>query len=136
LPDEIEPGVLAAPRDVQAVHLTLLRSNGRDKADSKPQKVFVGSPGSLPIVLAPANDLLGLALCEGVEDALTAHQATGLGAWAAGSAGHMPALAGAIPDYIEALTIYAHDDKAGQHGAHALATALRSLDIEITLEGI
>ena len=29
----------------------------------------------------------------------------------------MPALASVIPDYIEALTIYAHDDKAGHDGA-------------------
>ena len=72
-----------------------------------------------PIMSAyrPPNDLLGLAICEGVEDALTAHEATGLGAWAAGSAGRMPALASVIPHYIEALTIYAHDDKAGHDGA-------------------
>ena len=31
----------------------------------------------------------------------------------------MPALASVIPDYIEALTIYAHDDKAGQTAQRA-----------------
>jgi putative DNA primase/helicase len=134
--DEVEPGVLAAPRDVQAVHLTLLKPDGSGKAEVEPDKLMIGSPGCSPIVLAPPNDLLGLAICEGVEDALTAHEATGLGAWAAGSAGRMAALADSIPDYIEALTIFAHADKPGQHGARALAAALRSRDIEITMEGI
>jgi hypothetical protein len=134
--DEVEPGVLVAPRDVQAVHLTLLKPDGSGKAEVEPNKIMIGSPGCSPIVLAPPNDLLGLAICEGVEDALTAHEATGLGAWAAGSAGRMAALADVIPDYIEALTVYAHGDKAGQHGARALAAALRNCDIEITMEGI
>ncbi len=136
--DEPEPGVLAAPRDVTAVHLTLLKPDGSGKVEVKPDKIIVGSPGNLPIVLAPPNDLLGLVIAEGIEDALTAHEATGLGAWAAGSAGRMAALADVIPGYIEALTIYAHDDdgKAGQRGAHALAAALRSRNIEITMEGI
>jgi hypothetical protein len=36
----------------------------------------------------------------------------GLGVWAAGSAVFMPALAPLIPDYIDTVTIYAHDDDA------------------------
>jgi hypothetical protein len=134
--DQVEPVVIAAPRDVAAVHLTLLKPDGSGKADADPSKLMIGRPGSLPVVLAPPNHLLGLAICEGAEDALTAHEATGLGAWAAGSAGRMTALAEVIPDYIEALTIYAHNDKPGQHGTRALAAALRSRDIEITMEGI
>jgi len=134
--DEVEPGIITAPHDITAVHLTLLRPDGSGKAEVKSDKLMIGSPGKPPIVLAPPNDLLGLAIAEGVEDALTAHEAAGLGAWAAGSAGRMPALAEVIPDYIEALTIFTHGDKAGQHGARALAADLRSRDIEITMEGI
>ena len=48
-------------------------------------------------MLAPMNDLLGLAITEGVEDALSIHAATGLGAWAAGAASRLPALADAVP---------------------------------------
>jgi hypothetical protein len=42
-----------------------------------------------PIVLAPPNDLLGSSITEGIEDALTMHEATGLGTWAAGSAARL-----------------------------------------------
>ena len=133
--EEPEPGELAAPRDVQAVHLTLLAPTGT-KAEVKPNKLIVGSPGGQPIVLAPPNDLLGLAVTEGIEDALSVHQATGLGAWAAGAAGFMPRLAAAIPGYIEAITIFAHPDKAGQDGARGLAAGLDFRDIEVSIEGL
>jgi hypothetical protein len=136
IPDETEPGVLGQPRDVNAVHLTLLKPDGAGKANVERPKLFIGSPGGRPIVLAPPNDLLGLAITEGIEDALTAHQATGLVVWAAGAAGFMPALADKVPDYIEAITIYAHSDKAGRDGAHKLAQKLRARGIEIFLEGI
>ena len=134
--EECEPGGLAAPRDVQAVHLTLLHADGSDKADVEPGKLIVGSPGALPIVLAPPNDLLGLAVCEGIEDALSSHEGTGLGAWAAGSAGRIPTLADAIPDYIEAVTIFAHADKAGRDGAHGLAEWLDKRGVDVRIEGL
>src|SRR5262249_8376997 len=89
LPNEIEPGVLGVPQNVTAIQLTLLRRDGRGKADIEHQKLFVGSPGYLPIVLAPPNDQLDLAICESIEDALCVHQATGRGAWATG-AGERP----------------------------------------------
>jgi hypothetical protein len=136
IPEEPEPGVLATPRDVDSVHLTLLKPDGSGKIEAKPNKLIIGRPLCRPIVLAPPNDLLGLAITEGIEDALTAHAATGLGAWAASSAAFMPMLADAVPDYIEAVTIYAHSDKAGQDGAHKLAKALHHRGIEILIEGI
>jgi putative DNA primase/helicase len=114
--------------NVIAVHLTRLRRDGSGKIDDDdkmPSKSMVGPVSGQPIVLAELNDLLGLAICEGIEDALSVHQSTGLGVWAAGSASHMPGLADTVPDYIEALTIYAHPDQAGQVGANKLATALR-----------
>jgi hypothetical protein len=134
--DEPEPGLLGEPRSVSSVHLTLLKPSGLGKADVEKPKIIVGSPGGLPIVVAPPNDLLGLAVTEGVEDALTAHQATGLGAWAAGSASFMPALADNVPAYIEAITIFAHADKAGQDGARKIALALERRGIEVFLEGL
>jgi hypothetical protein len=136
LPDEPEPGMLGQLRDVDSVHLTLLKPDGGGKAEVDKAKLIVGSPGGRPIVIAPPNDLLGLAICEGIEDALTAHQATGLGAWAAGSAGMMPKLADAVPIYIEVVTIFAHADEAGQRGTRALAAALSARRIEVVMEGL
>jgi hypothetical protein len=133
---EPEPGLLGKPQQVTAVHLTLLKSDGSGKADTHPNKITIGSPVGRPIVLAPPNDLLGLAICEGIEDALTAYQATGLGAWAAGAAGFMPKLAKVLPSYIEAVTIFAHSDAAGERNARQLATALRQRGIEVRTEGL
>jgi phage/plasmid primase-like uncharacterized protein len=146
LAEEIEPGRLATTPRVESVHLTLLRPDGSGKADVDPNKIMVGGSLRLPIVLAPLNDLFGLAICEGIENGLTVHQATGLGVWAAASAGHMPALADTIPRDAEAITIYADDDKAGRKGALDLAEALHMRrrrpggfirgEIEILIEGL
>ena len=145
-PNEVEPGRLATTPHVEAVHLTLLRSDGSDKADASPNKIMVGGSLGVPIVLAPLNDLFGLAVCEGIENGLTIHQATGLGVWCAGSAGHMPALADTIPRDVDAVTIYADDDRAGRKGAIALADGLHARckrpggflrgKIEIIIEGL
>ncbi|MGX1352999.1 hypothetical protein AB7M49_006608 [Bradyrhizobium elkanii] len=136
LPDEIEPGVLSAPRNVTAVHLTLLKPDGGGKAEVEPNKIIVGSPGDLPIVLAPPNDLLALSITEGIEDSLTAFEATGRGSWAAGNAGRLPKLAGLIPNWIESVTVCAHDDPAGRAGSLALAEMLDQRGIEALVEGL
>jgi hypothetical protein len=124
---EREPGVLAiSDHNVMAVHLTKLTAYGSQKASGLPNKIMVGIPKGSPIVLAPPNDLLGMCITEGIEDALSAHEATGLGAWAAGSASLMPALAATVPRYIEHVSILAHRDPAGIKGANELATRLRT----------
>ena len=77
---EPEPAVLSiADADVRAVQLVKLKPDG-GKADVEPNKIIIGK-GALgsPIVLAPPNDLLGLAICEGIEDGLSVYEATGLG---------------------------------------------------------
>ena len=123
---EPEPGVLAIDdADVRAVQVIRLRPDGRGKADADTQKITLGRGAlGVPICLAPPNDLLGLAICEGLEDALSIHQATGLGAWAAGGATRLPALVAAVPAYIEHVTIVADRDPAGIAGANALADGL------------
>ena len=124
---EPEPGLLAiAERDVMAVHLTKLSADGLGKSDEQPNKVMLGRPKGSPIVLAPPNDLLGMCITEGIEDALSMHEVTGLGAWAAGSASLMPALADAVPEHIDCVSILAHPDPAGIKGANELATRLRT----------
>jgi hypothetical protein len=125
MPDEPEPGVISISDDaVTGVHLTRLAPGGAGKAGTDVDKLMVGRPLGSPIVVAPSTDLGGLAITEGIEDALSVHEATGLGAWAAGAASFMPALAAAVPDWIECITILVDDDDAGRSNADALAEHL------------
>jgi Toprim domain len=100
---------------------------------------MMGPSNGWPIVVAEPNDLLGLAITEGIEDALSVHAATGLGVWAAGSAGRMPRLADVIPECIEAVTVMGDfdDNGAGQKAMREFARALseRNLGMEIFAEG-
>ena len=132
---EPEPGELTiAEAAVTAVHLTFLKPDGSGKANVDPAKITVGSPKGMPLMLAPMNDSLGLAITEGIEDALSVHGETGLGVWAAGSCTLMPALSAAVPDYADFITVIADDDAPGRRGARALAKALirRGLSVHLT----
>jgi hypothetical protein len=132
VPEEPEPGVLAVPDEaIMAVHLTLLEPDGRGKAEVIPNKIMIGPVSGSPIVVAPMNDVLGLAITEGIEDALAVHAATGLGVWAAGSAPHMPALADAVPEYTDAITVVADDNEAGRKRANELAGRLRERGLHV-----
>jgi hypothetical protein len=133
-PAEPEPGNLTLePQKAAGVHLTFLREDGGAKAQTEDgkTKIMIGRSLGAPIVIAQANEGLGLLIAEGIEDALSAYQATGLGAWAAGAGGRMPALAGAVPSYIEAVTVMADADKTGMRGAQQLANAIRARGIEV-----
>jgi hypothetical protein len=127
-----------APREIIAVHLTKLKPDGSGKAEVEPNKTMIGSPSGRPIIIAPPNDLLGLAITEGIEDALSVHQATGLGAWAAGSAPHLGKLGDAVPGWIDSVTIYtdADADRQGERNAALLAERLNARGIEATIEGL
>ena len=124
--EETEPGRIVSPNVVDAVHLTRLSPDG----SARESKIMVGPIRSLPIVIAPPNDGLGLVIAEGIEDALSLHQATGLGAWAAGSAGHMAKLAASVPSYLECVTIAEDDNGAGHKAACQLEVGLISRGIE------
>jgi hypothetical protein len=132
-----EPGIISAPKSVVGVHLTRLTAEGEKAPNTagKP-KIMVGACKGGPITISPPNDLLGLAVTEGIEDALSVYQGTGLGVWAAGSGGFMPALAPLIPEYIETVTIFAHGDETGRGGAIDLATALKARGIDVRLQGL
>jgi hypothetical protein len=132
LPIEPEPGLLSIETiKVAAIHLTLLKPDGLGKADVRPSKIIVGPITGSPIVVAPPNDLLGLAITEGIEDALSIHAATGLGAWAAGSAAHMGALAAIVPGWIDNITICVDGNVAGHRGADELARGLKGRGIHV-----
>jgi hypothetical protein len=137
LPTEPEPGVLAIADDaVIGVHITRLTPDGSDRDRSDSAKIMVGRSIGWPIVLAPLNDLLGLAVTEGIEDGLAVLAGTGLGVWVAGSASRLPALAESIPSFTDCVTIYAHGDDAGRDGARKLAAAIKQRNIEVTIEGL
>jgi Toprim domain len=135
LAHEIEPGVIAiADRDVTGVHLTRLLPDGSGKAvfedPDENAKIMIGFSAGSPILLAPPNDLLGLAITEGIEDGLSVHEDTGLGVWAAGAASRMPALAPVVPSYIDCTTVVADDDRDGRRFASELAEGLRARNMD------
>lgn len=136
---EDEPGMLSIASDeIAGIHLTRIRADGTGKAGTESDKIMVGSSAGSPIVLAPPNDLLGVAITEGIEDALSVHEVTGLGAWAAGAANRLPALAGAVPDHIDCLTILADPDEVGLRRASQLEKQLKQRGFEVivaSLEG-
>jgi hypothetical protein len=140
IPDEPESGTLAiVAEQISAVHLTMLKLDGSGKADTEKPKITIGSPAGMPIVLAPLNDLMGLAVTEGIEEALSAHQANGYGAWAAGSAPFMPRLVTAVEDLAareydaspDCITIFVDDDDNGRRNAHDLAAGLAELSVKL-----
>jgi hypothetical protein len=124
---EPEPSIVCISDDaVTGVHLTRLAPDGRQKAGTETDKMMIGSPLGSPLVLAAPGDLGGLVIAEGIEDALSVHEATGLGAWAAGAATFMPSLAAAVPAWIECVTILVDDDRPGRINSDALAEQLES----------
>jgi hypothetical protein len=134
LAHETEPGVIAIADDaVRGVHITRLLPDGSDRRRGDQAKIMVGHSTGSPIVLAPPNDLLGLAIAEGIEDALTMHEMTGLAAWAAGCASRLPALAEAVPGYIDCVNVVADDDTDGRRHSAALAGRIRARSIEVSL---
>lgn len=130
IPAEPEPGRLAiADEAVCGVHLTRIAPDGRGKAGTERDKIMIGRSIGSPIVLAPVNDLGGLLVAEGVEDSLSAYEATGLGAWAAGAASRLPALAAVVPSYVDLVSIAVDPDPDGIRHAAALAASLSARGI-------
>jgi hypothetical protein len=126
LPDEPEPGVLEIPdAAVRAVHLTRLDPTGTRRLKTDDAKIIVGRAGlGFPVALTPVNDGLGLLIAEGIENALALGVSLGLGAWAACGHTRMPALANAVPNYAEAVTIVADPEPGARASASALAGRL------------
>jgi hypothetical protein len=116
--DEQEPGLITPPELVTGVHLTRLTMEG-DKAPIDPVKKTLGPSVGLPIVLAPANDLLAIDITEGIETGLSVLEWRGTGVWVAGTAGRMPALVENLPPYTECLHIFAERDGGEQFAKEA-----------------
>lgn len=134
LASEPEPGALhVAEKHIYGIHLTLVAADGKGKAGTERDKIMIGPSNGWPIILAPPNDGLAMGIAEGIETALSMHMQTGIGVWAAGCAGRLPAIADKIPDHIEAVTIAAEDDPAGQRGALQLYERLHARGIEVRM---
>lgn len=133
LTSELEPGILdISSFDLHGIHLTFITNDARPAGNARgSRKITIGLGHDLPIVLAPPNDGLGLAIAEGIEDALSAHESTGLGAWAAGTANRLPGLARHVPDWIESCTVLIDNDDAGRRESAKLIQALRRRSMEV-----
>lgn len=129
LVSEIACGELASPEAPPAIHLTRLAPNALDRLD----KIMIGPVSGHPIVLAPVNDGLGLVIAEGIEDALSLHEATGLGAWAAGSAAHLAKLGSAVPAFVACVTLAEDADDAGRRACNRLADDLIKRNFEVKI---
>jgi hypothetical protein len=129
--DEPEPGVIDPPAIVAGIHLTRLTPDGGKAPEDKP-KIMLGTMSGLPVVLAPVNDGLGLAITEGIEDGLSVFEETGLGVWAARSAGNMPKIVAAL---LECITIFAHRDETGMRFAKDAARLIAAMRVEVHIKG-
>jgi hypothetical protein len=130
LPEEPEPGVLQV-NNLRGIHLTKLRADGLEKASVEPNKVMLGRGHTLPIVLAPVNDLGGLVITEGIEEALAVREVWGVGVWAAGSASRLPSLAEHVPAYVECVTVLIDPDPAGARFGNRLVELLKQRGLEV-----
>jgi hypothetical protein len=106
------------------VHRTFLRPDGRAKADLEPNKMMLGRAKGAVLKLSLDEDVTqGLALTEGIEDALAVLADGVAPVWACLSAGTLmafPLLGG-----IGALTVFADNDVPGAQAAEACAQRWR-----------
>jgi hypothetical protein len=135
LADETGPGEIAiTDTAVRGMHLTRLLPDGSGKATfedpDEQAKIMIGRSAGWPLILAPPTDGLGLCIVEGIENALSADDATGLCAWAAGCASRLPSLARAVPPWAECVTIIGDADDDGRRHAVALADRLYQRGME------
>ena len=126
---------------VRAVHLTRLDPTGMSRLKSNNAKIIVGQAGlGFPVAVTPINDGLRLLIAEGIENALSLGLSLGLGAWAACSHTRMPALASAVPSYVEAVTIVADPEPEARASACALADRLErrgfAVDVKVMGEAV
>ena len=124
------------PDQVMGVHLTRLSRYGGRKFEGERAKIMLGPSKGFPLMLFPPNDGLGMVIAEGIENALSVHASTGLGAWAAGSAGRLPDMAAHVQPFIESVLIFADDDPAGMAGAEALRESLCERGHEVRLKAL
>jgi hypothetical protein len=137
MPHETGDGIAIRDDAVRGVHLTRLLPDGSDRERTAEGKIIIGHSIGSPLVLAqavarsPRANPSGLCICEGIEDGLTLVDCiSGVGAWAAGGASRLPALADAIPSYVECVTVMIDDDADGWRHSTTLINRIRARRIE------
>jgi hypothetical protein len=100
-----------------AVHRTWLAYNGNGKAPVDKQKMSLGPVGKGAVRLAPAASKLIVA--EGIETALSAMFASGIGAWSAVSAGGVAQIV--LPPEVRRVILAADNDRSGINAAEDAA---------------
>jgi hypothetical protein len=115
------PAMLAQMTDVVTaepcgVHRTFLKPDGSGKADFQPNKMMLGKAKNAVVRLSPDDEVTqGLGIVEGIENGLAILAIGWKPVWVALSAGGVasfPVLHG-----IEAITVFADHDQAGQEAA-------------------
>src|SRR5208282_4913964 len=102
------------------IHRTFLARDGNGKAAASPDKMMLGKVGGGAVRLAPVSEKL--AVCEGLETALSVQQATGIPTWAALSAGGIEKLMLPPLPLASDIIIAADHDESGvgqRAAAHA-----------------
>ena len=100
---------------------------------TKLRKWMLGNAGAIRLSL-DQDVTLGLGICEGVEDALTALQGGWSPMWAAGSAGAIAKFP--VLDGIEALTIFLNDNAVGIKAAEQCAMRWHGAGREVYLASL
>ena len=94
-----------------------MRPDGTGKAEGSPQRAMAGHAG---VIRLYRDDGAGLGITEGIENALAVAQVAGWRPiWAATSAGAIARFP--VLDGIDALTVFADQDKPGMEAARACA---------------
>ncbi len=113
----ILPAMVAAIQDrdgrITAIHRTYLRHDGRGKAGVAQPKMMLGPAGGGAVRLGLAGR--ELAICEGIESALSFQQATGITTWAALSVPGVCSLV--LPKEISAVVLGPDGDDPGDGAA-------------------
>jgi putative DNA primase/helicase len=106
--------------EIVAIHRTFLTGDGR-KAPVEPVKMALGPIRGRAVRLAPAGETLALA--EGIETALSVHQATGIATWAALGTANLARVE--LPTFVRQVIICADNDANGAGEKAALAAAAK-----------
>jgi putative DNA primase/helicase len=102
---------------VIAIHRTWLRDDGSGKAALDPPKAALGPTAGGAVRLAPAGEIL--CLCEGIEDALSIFQATGIPTWATCGTANLVSVE--LPEVVSEVIVCADNDAAGERAAQQAA---------------
>jgi Toprim domain len=109
---------------LQGVGITFLRPDGRAKAEIEQPRITRGELTGGAVRLAPAGPKLGIA--EGLEDAATVQQETGLPCWAALGTSNLPKLE--MPAEVREVVILADRGQAGETAAYTATRAYVAKD--------